>query len=583
MQKSNLVTPPRVNSSRAYSAAVAVLLLLTGTADIIFAAVYYVSPTSVSTDWVAAQNISAPCSAATAMLNAVAGDTVYFRGGTYQLGPSAVPGQADIGYHATLEPANSGTSDNPITFQAYPGEEAVLNGHVTVNVTGIADAGTDNYHLVDNDVDFIAAGVVGWRIFRTTDKEGGAAVDTVETHTVTFQTGTHNSNVNLLPGDAYTIGQDIVSPIGVWRQEYIIIDGFKVQADDGLNAARIIIGSHSADYYARGLVVRNCEVYGGTTKIVHGDNREGIRVECTEGALVSGCKVNNFLNVTNNQNTSAFKTYDNNNFIFKNNERYDPIRGFFIKRRTNGAVIKNNYVHDCCESIMVTSFISPEYNSQRNISIFNNVVTYSESFTMSDFVQETSDSDNMRVYNNTFYTGYGTAATVTFGAGAKYYYNNILVGRPRDYDLGHLRFSSRDPAGGGVPVKIMECDHNLFDPLDSSQGLLIRTIKYGDSAEYISTNYQSLPAWQSSGELDDGSNPGTGSLAASPLFLNASGAMNQLDDFRLAAGSPARNAGRDGVNMGADIDMVGIEGTGSDDPEQINTGAPNAPAGLTIK
>jgi len=35
--------------------------------------------------------------------------------------------------------------------------------------------------------------------------------------------------------------------------------------------------------------------------------------------------------------------------------------------------------------------------------------------------------------------------------------------------------------------------------------------------------------------------------------------------------------------MGADIDMVGIEGTGSDDPEQINTGAPNAPAGLIIK
>src|SRR3989339_1759584 len=516
MQKSSLYSPRRGEGGDEMRTSAATLLILMAVVDSIFAAVYYVSPASISTDWAAAQNISAPCSAATAMLNAIAGDTVYFRGGVYELGPSAVPGQADIGYHATLEPANSGTSENPITFQAYPGEGAVLNGHVTVNVTCIADAGTDNYHLVDNDVDFIAAVVVGWSIFRTTDKEGGAAVDTVETHTVTFQTGTHNSNVNLLPGDAYTIGQDIVSPIGVWRQEYIIIDGFKVQADSGLNAARIIIGSHSAGYYARGLTVKNCEVYGGTTKIVHGDNREGMRVECTEGAVVSGCKVNNFLNVTNNQNTSAFKTYDNNNFIFKNNEIYDSLRGFYIKRRTNGAVVKNNYVYNCNEGVAITSVISVDYNSQRNVSIFNNVITYSGSFTLSDSVQETSDSDNMRVYNNTFYTGYGTAATVTFGAGRKYYYNNILVGRPRDYDLGHMRFTSQNPATGGTAVRIMECDHNLLDPLDSSQGMLIRIIKYGDSGEYISTNYRSLSAWQSSGELDDGSNPGTGSLAVSP-------------------------------------------------------------------
>src|SRR3989339_609314 len=182
----------------------------------------------------------------------------------------------------------------------------------------------------------------------------------------------------------------------IFIQEYIIIDGFKVRADNGLNAARIIIGSHSAGYYARGLVVKNCEVYGGTTKIVHGDNREGMRVECTEGAVVSGCKVYNFLNVTNNQNTSAFKTYDNNNFIFKNNEIYDSFRGIYIKRRTNGAVVKNNYIHNCNEGLVITSVISVDYNSQRNISIFNNLIIYSDSFSLSDYVQETSDSDNMR-------------------------------------------------------------------------------------------------------------------------------------------------------------------------------------------
>ena len=41
------------------------------------------------------------------MANAQAGDAVYFRGGTYQVGHG-------VGYHGVLEPSNSGTASIPL-------------------------------------------------------------------------------------------------------------------------------------------------------------------------------------------------------------------------------------------------------------------------------------------------------------------------------------------------------------------------------------------------------------------------------------------------------------------------------------
>ena len=55
-----------------------------------------------------------------------AGDTVYIRGGTYTVG--SYEGSTDT---RGIQPANSGTLGNPITYSAYPGE--------TVNLVGLAD------------------------------------------------------------------------------------------------------------------------------------------------------------------------------------------------------------------------------------------------------------------------------------------------------------------------------------------------------------------------------------------------------------------------------------------------------------
>lgn len=83
------------------------------------AGIFYVSPSGGSS-WNNATDISTPCSPSTALANAIAGDIVYFRGGTYD------PGDAPDWDQAAWNPANSGTPGNPITFKAYPEETPVV-------------------------------------------------------------------------------------------------------------------------------------------------------------------------------------------------------------------------------------------------------------------------------------------------------------------------------------------------------------------------------------------------------------------------------------------------------------------------
>ncbi|MDH5179034.1 MAG: right-handed parallel beta-helix repeat-containing protein [Gammaproteobacteria bacterium] len=91
---------------------------------------YYVSPAGTAS-WAECANINTPCSGKTAVQNAMAGDTVYFRGGTYD--PAADPVQAWLDTADNLKyetlpwnPSNSGSPGNPITFKAYPGETPVF-------------------------------------------------------------------------------------------------------------------------------------------------------------------------------------------------------------------------------------------------------------------------------------------------------------------------------------------------------------------------------------------------------------------------------------------------------------------------
>jgi hypothetical protein len=95
-----------------------------------FGATYYVSPTG-NASWNSCTSSSTPCPAQTAMRNAVAGDIVNFLAGTYNLACNSGIWDVDLSQNyewSILTPDNSGTSGNPITFRANPGDTVILKG-----------------------------------------------------------------------------------------------------------------------------------------------------------------------------------------------------------------------------------------------------------------------------------------------------------------------------------------------------------------------------------------------------------------------------------------------------------------------
>jgi uncharacterized repeat protein (TIGR02543 family) len=157
----------------------------------------------------------------------------------------------------------------------------------------------------------------------------------------------------------------------------------------------------------------------------------------------------------------------------------------------------------------------------------------------------------MTISNNTIYTGNAFGVNVQLGGGTeKKFYNNIIQGKRVDNYEGILKFFvytntiARD-------IILTECDYNQFGNLD----FLIRSKKSYTVNPII--DYLTLSAWQSSNELAGGGHPDVHSLASDPMFENASGTMLQLNDFRLASGSPCQGTGKNGVDMGADIDLAG--------------------------
>ncbi|MCI5165003.1 MAG: hypothetical protein D3903_02670 [Candidatus Electrothrix sp. GM3_4] len=93
-----------------------------------FATDYFVSP-SGNASWSQCTIESVTCSAVTAMNNAEAGDTVYFRGGIYLLtgDPANSTYTGPSTFQGWLQPANSGTDGAYITFKAYPGETPIMD------------------------------------------------------------------------------------------------------------------------------------------------------------------------------------------------------------------------------------------------------------------------------------------------------------------------------------------------------------------------------------------------------------------------------------------------------------------------
>ena len=459
---------------------------------------YYVSPRATyelnQTDegidaWEASKNISTPCSAETAMVHAIAGDTVLFLDGTYLL---YHPWEQAYWFNGALEPENSGAQNSPIIFKA-------LNKHLAI-----------------------------------LDVNSGSGADWF--------------------AHAFSFG---------CRNDYITIDGFKIIADGGNKLASIKVNGFDCDHECLGLKALNLDMYGGNTNHDNSDNFEAIFMRGTKNAEIANCRLYGYRHIDNWANTSSMKFYRCDSLSIHNCEIFDCSVGLHIKSRNSNVSIAYNFLHDNYEGGRVHIYIDA---NQDNIVMHDNVIVNNTKRSWSHDIGEEAHANDYVFYNNTVYGDNDIAfasARSQSGYGVKFF-NNILInlsaGSKVTYEAGTTE--------GSVSGFISEADHNNLYSV-----LKMRAYSNGYK------DYTSLASWQTSAELENpvdvgcglNQNPGCGSLAVDPQFENASGNLNQLDDFRLATGSPCIGTGRGGVDMGADIDLVGVN-PGSP-PQADNTGS----------
>ncbi len=347
---------------------------------------------------------------------------------------------------------------------------------------------------------------------------------------------------------------------GLDNHEYITYDGFKLIANSGNKMGGVKLLGNNVQNRLRGITVRNCEFNGGNDVSSSLDNYEGLRIEQTSGTVIENCIFYGFRNDTDYKNTSALKMYFNDTLSIRNCEISNSSCGIFLKADNSDSVIYNNYIHNNHTGVLVSTYLDRDSD---NISFYNNVLT---NIANQGFVVDgegTATSNNLKLYNNTFYK-VGKEGVFSgksnLGGGIELYNNIFQKGSGGDtFVTGY----TTNPVRG----YIKSADHNNWNV-----NFLISTRAIKDQT------YNSLESWQLSGELEEGGNPGTGSLASDPVFLNASKNMNQLDDFRLSPDSPCKEAGRGGVDIGADIDSVGIRR----DKELISRGDVDGSSNINI-
>lgn len=246
------------------------------------AATYYVSNNG-SAAWPQCTNINTPCNTQAAFDNAVAGDTVNFRGGTYNL-PQRNFGSTYDGYY---NPAHSGTGDasnQRIIFQAYPGETPLFSG--THGGSG------DGNHCYAT-------------IFATSGQ------DYITFNGFSFQAdgGTWEARVHLggIDGSNYSVGINFTH--------------------NTMNGGSIPCVDPSAP--------------------LSGDNNEGLRQDWTTNATIAYNTFYNYNSgYAYYTGVGAHKAYFADSTIIEHNEFRNSWTGIYFKSYGNGMTIRYNYFHD---------------------------------------------------------------------------------------------------------------------------------------------------------------------------------------------------------------------------------------------
>ncbi len=338
---------------------------------------------------------------------------------------------------------------------------------------------------------------------------------------------------------------------GVENGSWIVWDGFR-GTKAATNASLFIF------HGASDCTVQNCYFQGW----LYGTNNNAPIYVGEDGNPSYRCTIrNNYIydsrglgSYMDHYNCAGLLLYEINNFIIENNTINNCGAGIFLKNDPINNTVRKNFIQGCRQSIVNAD------NSGSGNKIYQNIVINSNQ--NSYYINNSGVVAGTEFYNNSLIGPVGCHYNV-YNVDNDQIWNNIFYGATIYTYQNYGR-------GDDGPTYM---DYNCYYE-DSSLTFIVGG----------SRSYSSLSSWQNSHELEGGGNPDTHSFYANPLFINAGGTTPA--DYKLQASSPCRNAGRDGVTMGAYItgnEVIGYVGSGiSTTTTSIDTTPPAPPTGLRI-
>ena len=324
---------------------------------------HYVAPNGNS-PWSACNDANYPCSATTAMDNAMAGDIVYFRGGTYD------PGNATSWDQNSLQPAHSGSDVNPITFKAYPGEVPFI----------VANQGFDGGAFGVCQQDWII-----WDGFHSRAEQTSCGIRKV----MYIRDAEHVIIRNcLIEGNSINTDGQNNSIISTRAVNYLTVDNCKFYNayGPGYNSTAFLL------YLTQFLTIKNCNIYGCYIGIHEKENNSNNTYH------------NNFIhdNVIGIGYHPVYTNWENfickNNIFINNSSAHVEILGTGAESFDGLKIYNNTFYNNVGQG---TGFALLDDGIVRNVEIFNNLVVNSNRFCR-HFANEIAYAD----YNNFFGNGY---------------------------------------------------------------------------------------------------------------------------------------------------------------------------------
>lgn len=303
--------------------------------------------------------------------------------------------------------------------------------------------------------------------------------------------------------------------IGANGRDYITWRGFTINNIDVLHTPDtgpvVFTG-------CTGGVVRNCTITGYTVNYI--DNYPGVRIENADHITVAYNTISNYRRVSDNHNGCAVQLYGAADCTIERNYLYNCGGGVFFKdtSMTNtqqGNVVRFNHI-DTCNEAVVFSEVTPGSTEGRH-DIYQNLITNcGMGFSLIGAV------DSVIAHNTVILTATGVGVFIN-GLSNKTgvrIWNNIFSGGARSIEVNGV---------GMEPATDVSFEHNCY---------------------FGATNFfrndggnQSFAAFNATH---------TDQHAASPTAINSDPLFVGGSDYRLQAGSPARNLGVDLLDRDSD-------------------------------